>query len=84
MRTAIDRLGRLVIPKAVREATGLTAGTEVDVVADGGVVVLRPVAGGNESVVLRDGVLVYTGEATGDLEGAVAAARSRRHAALSG
>lgn len=32
MRTTIDSAGRVVVPKAVREAMGLTAGREVDVV----------------------------------------------------
>lgn len=32
MSTAIDSAGRLVIPKSVREAMGLTPGTPIDVV----------------------------------------------------
>lgn len=31
MRTTIDAAGRVVIPKAVRDAAGLGAGTEVEV-----------------------------------------------------
>ncbi len=32
MRTTIDPAGRIVVPKALRDAMGLTAGREIDVV----------------------------------------------------
>jgi AbrB family looped-hinge helix DNA binding protein len=32
MRTTIDSAGRIVVPKALREAMGLAAGREVDIV----------------------------------------------------
>jgi AbrB family looped-hinge helix DNA binding protein len=32
MRTTIDSAGRLVVPKAIRDAMGLKAGREVDIV----------------------------------------------------
>ena len=32
MRTTIDAAGRVVVPKAVRDAMGLSAGREIDVV----------------------------------------------------
>ncbi|MGI8652333.1 MAG: AbrB/MazE/SpoVT family DNA-binding domain-containing protein, partial [Geodermatophilaceae bacterium] len=31
MRTTIDRLGRLVIPKSIRDELGLAGGGEVDI-----------------------------------------------------
>lgn len=36
MRTAIDAVGRVVIPKPLRDALGLTAGQPLDVVARDG------------------------------------------------
>ena len=35
MKTTIDKAGRVVIPKPIREALGLSAGTEVDIEIDG-------------------------------------------------
>jgi AbrB family looped-hinge helix DNA binding protein len=34
MRTTIDKAGRVVIPAAVRERTGLTPGTELEITVD--------------------------------------------------
>ncbi|MGI8727938.1 MAG: AbrB/MazE/SpoVT family DNA-binding domain-containing protein, partial [Solirubrobacterales bacterium] len=31
MKTTIDKAGRIVVPKALREAVGLTPGTTVDI-----------------------------------------------------
>ncbi|HUR48472.1 MAG TPA: AbrB/MazE/SpoVT family DNA-binding domain-containing protein [Acidimicrobiales bacterium] len=55
MRTTIDRAGRLVIPKALRDEVGLTAG-EVDVTADGNGLRVEPVAG--EAIAKKGGRLV--------------------------
>ena len=35
MRTTVDELGRVVVPKPLRDALGLEPGTEVDVSAYG-------------------------------------------------
>jgi AbrB family looped-hinge helix DNA binding protein len=55
MRTTIDRAGRLVIPKALRDRLGLLPG-EVEVTADGAS--LRVEAIFDDSLVERDGRLV--------------------------
>ena len=44
MRVPIDRAGRIVIPKALRDEVGLVAG-EVELVRDGAGIRLEPVAG---------------------------------------
>lgn len=55
MRTTIDKAGRLVIPKALRDEVGLRAG-EVELVRDGAGIRLTPVPGAG--VEERDGRLV--------------------------
>lgn len=45
VRARISSKGQLVLPKAVRDAYGLTAGSEVDIETTGGTIVLRPRSG---------------------------------------
>ena len=43
MKTTIDRAGRLVIPKEVRDAAGLTPGLKLEVRCRDGIVEIEPV-----------------------------------------
>ena len=45
MRTTIDKAGRLVIPRSLRDRIGLTGGGEVEVELDGAAVRIEPVVG---------------------------------------
>jgi AbrB family looped-hinge helix DNA binding protein len=43
MRSTIDRAGRLVVPKAIRDRMGLSGGDSVDITErDGEIVISRP------------------------------------------
>jgi AbrB family looped-hinge helix DNA binding protein len=44
MRTTIDKAGRVVIPRQLRDRVGITAG-EVEITVDGAGVRIEPVAG---------------------------------------
>ena len=55
MRASIDKAGRLVIPKQLRDQVGLRSG-EVEVTAEGTGVRVEPLAG--DSLEERDGRLV--------------------------
>ena len=43
MRTTIDRAGRVIVPKALRDELGLEPGRDLDVSARDGALVLQPV-----------------------------------------
>jgi AbrB family looped-hinge helix DNA binding protein len=61
MRTTIDKAGRLVIPKALRDRLGLRPG-EVEVSADGAALRVEPVVG--EGVEEQGGWLVIPASGT--------------------
>ena len=45
MRTTIDKAGRLVIPRALRNRVGLASGGEVEIEIDGAALRIEPVTG---------------------------------------
>lgn len=55
MRTTIDSAGRLVIPKSLREQSGIAAG-EVEVSLDGAAIRIESVA--TDNLVEEDGLLL--------------------------
>ncbi len=61
MKTTIDKAGRIVVPKALREAVGLTPGTTVDISEYGDGLHLA-VGGRTGRLVEEDGLLVATGD----------------------
>jgi AbrB family looped-hinge helix DNA binding protein len=65
MEITIDSVGRIVVPKPLRDALGLTAGSTVDISRYGSGLQLVP-TGRTARLVQEDGVLVATGEMTID------------------
>ncbi|QRN81139.1 MAG: AbrB/MazE/SpoVT family DNA-binding domain-containing protein [Nocardiopsis sp. BM-2018] len=61
METTIDQAGRIVVPKPLRDALGMTPGTRLDVSVYGAGLQIMP-AGRTARLVEEDGVLVATGE----------------------
>ena len=66
MKTKIDRFGRIVIPKEMRSHFGLAPGVEVEIDKRDQEIVIRPISG-QSPLQIEDGVLVFAGEATGDI-----------------
>jgi AbrB family looped-hinge helix DNA binding protein len=66
VKTTIDRFGRLVVPKDIREKLGLKPGVEIEIEEQESEIVIRQVE--HESPLLfEDGVLIFAGTAAGDL-----------------
>jgi AbrB family looped-hinge helix DNA binding protein len=65
METTIDAVGRIVVPKPLRDALGLMPGSKVDISRYGAGLQLTP-AGRTARLVEESGTLVATGETTID------------------
>jgi len=77
METTLDRFGRVVIPKRVREDLGLQPGAVLQVKQDDRKIFMEPVQE-EPRIVVKKGVLVFQGTATGDIEGAIKDHREKR------
>jgi len=65
VKTTIDSVGRIVVPKPLREALGLTPGSELDISRYGAGLQLIP-AGRTARLVDEAGTLVATGKTSID------------------
>ena len=83
MKNTVDRFGRVVLPKKVREALGLVPGSSLEVDAEGDSVRLRPVTE-KASWLEHSGVLVFEGVAAGDVAGTIKAQREARGRRIGG
>ncbi len=78
MKTTIDRFGRVVVPKEMRQHFGLAPGVAVEIDERDQEIVIRQVAG-YPPLQTEDGVLVFTGEAAGDIASWVRKVREDRN-----
>ena len=75
--TIVDRFGRIVIPKKIREDFNLQAGTQVRFEESEQGIVIKPVYG-EPNLHWKDGVLVFSGFAVGELRDALEKHREDR------
>ena len=76
-KTTLDRFGRVLIPKKVRTELGISPGDPLEIEARDGGIFIKPIHD-EPHLVYKDGVLVFTGSATGDIAGAVGEHREHR------
>ena len=66
MKTTIDRFGRLVLPKQIRDRIGLKPGSEIIIEELGSEIIIRH-SEQKTPLQYEDGILVFAGTAVGDL-----------------
>ena len=86
METRLDRFGRIVLPKEIRDDLALAPGDALEVRATReGILLSRPLsAGAPDCLRTVDGVLVFDGTPSGDVGGALARDRQERTDKLAG
>lgn len=82
MRTTIDRFGRIVVPKELRERFGLLPGTEIDINEHERELVIKQ-SSYESPLQDEDGVLVFSGNAAGDITRSIQRQREKRLQKLS-
>lgn len=83
MQVKVDKFGRMVLPKGIRDDFDIVPGSLLDVEETPDTIILRPVVE-KEPLIVKEGVLVYTGRAVGPMEDAVEKARKERNDFLLG
>jgi AbrB family looped-hinge helix DNA binding protein len=82
MEATLDDLGRIALPKQLREGLGLTAGAVLRIEERASQIVLTPVF--EDHLVVEDGVLVFTGVLDGDPELVIQQDREERARKVAG
>ena len=77
METTLDRFGRVVIPKQLREDLGLHPGSVLQIKRENQKIFIEP-AHEEPKFVVKKGVLVYQGTATGNIEKVIKDHRQKR------
>ena len=83
MEATLDQLGRIELPKELRDDLGLSAGTVLTIEERSGGILLKRV-GSRAGLVRKEGVLVFAGEAEEDLALAVQSDRDERSRKVAG
>ncbi|UFP96116.1 AbrB/MazE/SpoVT family DNA-binding domain-containing protein [Gloeobacter morelensis] len=79
----LDRFGRILIPKKVRDQLGLSAADKLDLEVRDGVILLAPIQQ-EPKVYYKGGVLVVDSEPIGDLTAVIQELREERIRKLGG
>ena len=77
MEATLDKFGRIVIPKEIRDDFNLKPGSLIRIEESEQAIILKPVAG-EPNLHWKDGVLVFSGVPMGDLDKALEKHREDR------
>lgn len=67
MLATLDKFGRVLIPKKLREHLGIMPATSINIIEDGKRIIIEPITE-EESIVEKDGLLIFTGKIQSDLD----------------
>jgi AbrB family looped-hinge helix DNA binding protein len=86
METTLDEFGKILIPEQIRQDLGIRPGAVLRIEELDSGILLRPEASETEDpyLVRKGGVLVFTGQAEGDLEASVQRDREERDTKVAG
>jgi len=77
MQTTIDRFGRIVLPKKLRDNLNIEPGSQIHIEESGQDIILKPIHG-EPNLRIKEGVLVFSGVPQGNLSNALAKHREER------
>jgi len=81
MVTTLDRYGRIIIPKKLREHLGITNRTNLNITEQGKRIIIEPIH--NEDVLVnKEGILVYTGNISEEINDLLKSNRNIRNRKL--
>lgn len=83
MQTAIDKFGRIVIPKSVRDHLGLKTGSILEVEESNHDIVLKAIDH-TPQIKMKEGVAVFMAKALDDIDTAITDEREERLKKLGG
>jgi AbrB family looped-hinge helix DNA binding protein len=83
MEAILDKFGRIVIPKKIRDDFSLMPGTSIWIEEGKNEILLKPIED-EPSLIEKDGVLVFTGKLMGNLETKIEEIRKERSRSLGG
>ncbi|HPC58335.1 MAG TPA: hypothetical protein PK689_04985 [Kiritimatiellia bacterium] len=77
MQLTVDKFGRILLPKALRDDAGLHPGSLLEAFHQNGAIQLQLAE--ETPLVAKEGILLFTGESQGNLEDAVHRSREERN-----
>ncbi|MGR3317399.1 MAG: AbrB/MazE/SpoVT family DNA-binding domain-containing protein [Candidatus Anammoxibacter sp.] len=83
MEVTLDKFGRIVIPKKIRDDFNLRSGHPIRIEEGKEAILLKPIEG-EPALIDEDGVLVFTGIPMGNLENLLDEIRQQRSNLLKG
>ena len=83
MEAILDKFGRIVIPKKIRDDFSLRPGTSIWIEEGKNEILLKPIED-EPGLIEKDGVLVFTGKLMGNLETKIEEIRKERSRSLGG